>query len=66
VYTEIFRIIDEYSLEPTYDDAAAVNWVYWDETQWVSYDDGVSMQAKIDRANALVGLSRPYAHVSAC
>ncbi|OKL55832.1 hypothetical protein UA08_08920 [Talaromyces atroroseus] len=31
---EIFRIIDEYSLEPTYDDDAAVNWVYWDETQW--------------------------------
>ncbi|RDW92668.1 hypothetical protein BP5796_02062 [Coleophoma crateriformis] len=50
---EILRVIDEYSLEPTYDDVAAVNWIFWEGSQWVSYDDGVSMQAKIDRANAL-------------
>lgn len=52
--TEIFRIIDEFGLEPTYDEDAAVNWVSWGDSQWVSYDDGNSMQAKLAKANALV------------
>lgn len=50
---EIFRVIDEFGLEPTYDDDAAVNWVSWGDSQWVSYDDGNSMQVKLSRANAL-------------
>jgi hypothetical protein len=51
---EIFAIIAEFDLVKTYDEVAAVNWVTWDETQWVSYDDGESMAAKLARANNLV------------
>jgi GH18 family chitinase len=41
-------------LVKTYDDVAAVNWISWNDDQWVSYDDGESMQAKLQKANDLV------------
>jgi GH18 family chitinase len=52
--TEIFRIIQDNDLVKTYDDVAAVNWISWNDDQWVSYDDGESMQAKLQKANDLV------------
>lgn len=50
---EIFRILNEYSLTPTLDTVSAVNWITWDTDQWVSYDDEVTLQLKMDYANSL-------------
>ncbi|OJJ66497.1 hypothetical protein ASPBRDRAFT_59613 [Aspergillus brasiliensis CBS 101740] len=36
-----------------YDATAAVKWITWDGDQWVSFDDGVTMQQKIQAANNL-------------
>lgn len=36
-----------------YDSVAAVKWMTWDTDQWVSFDDGVTMQQKIQAANDL-------------
>ncbi|PYI16224.1 glycoside hydrolase [Aspergillus violaceofuscus CBS 115571] len=48
---EIQRIIAANNLVPTFDELAAVKWITWNTDQWVSYDDGESMQLKIDFAN---------------
>lgn len=48
---EIFRIIKKNKLNPSMDRTAAVKWVTWDSNQWVSYDDGETMQMKIAFAN---------------
>ncbi|RAK98436.1 glycoside hydrolase [Aspergillus ibericus CBS 121593] len=48
---EIQRIITANNLVPTFDQVAGVKWITWDTDQWVSYDDGESMQMKIDFAN---------------
>lgn len=66
MYAEIFRVIDEFGLEPTYDDDAAVNWVSWGDSQWVSYDDGNSMQVKLSRANALVSIRQSSGGILLC
>jgi chitinase len=50
--SEIRDIITQYSLTPTMDTTAAVKWVTWNSNQWVSYDDGETMQLKISYANS--------------
>lgn len=50
---EINRIIAQYGLTPTFDEEAAVNWISWDSNQWVSYDNGPSIQLKLQRASGL-------------
>lgn len=51
--SEIRRIITENNLSPTFDTEAAVKWISWDTDQWVSYDDGETIQMKIAEANKL-------------
>ncbi|KAL2785261.1 hypothetical protein BJX66DRAFT_329388 [Aspergillus keveii] len=51
--SEIRRIITENNLTPTLDAEAAVKWISWDTDQWVSYDDGETIQMKIAEANKL-------------
>ncbi|KAL5340440.1 hypothetical protein BJX70DRAFT_396691 [Aspergillus crustosus] len=50
---EIQRIITKNNLTPTIDAEAAVKWISWDSDQWVSYDDGETIQMKIAEANKL-------------
>ncbi|KAJ5779984.1 glycoside hydrolase, partial [Penicillium paradoxum] len=50
---EIQRVIATNDLTPTLDREAAVKWITWDSDQWVSYDDGETMQMKISAANNL-------------
>lgn len=50
---EISRIIASNSLTPTIDQEAAVKWITWDSNQWVSYDDGETMQMKLQAASEL-------------
>ncbi|KAJ5135678.1 glycoside hydrolase [Penicillium bovifimosum] len=50
---EIRRIITSQCLTPTMDREAAVKWITWDSNQWVSYDDGETMQMKIQAASEL-------------
>jgi chitinase len=50
---EITRIISANSLTPTLDKQAAVKWIHWANNQWVSYDDGQTMQLKMQRASDL-------------
>lgn len=51
---EISRIIASTGAQKQTDEEAAVNWIVWNSNQWVSYDDGASMQKKISKANELV------------
>jgi chitinase len=37
----------------SYDATAAVRWMTWNTNQWVSFDDGLTMQQKIQAANDL-------------
>jgi chitinase len=48
---EITTIISQNSLTPSFDPVAAVKWITWDSNQWVSYDDGQTVQLKITYAN---------------
>jgi chitinase len=50
---EIAKIISQNGLTPTVDETAAVNWFTWCSNQWVSYDNGPTIQLKLQRANAL-------------
>ncbi|KAM5450834.1 putative chitinase [Microsporum canis] len=50
---EIMEIIDEHNLTPIYDKEAGVNWITWDKTQWVSYDNEITFAQKINYANSL-------------
>uniref|UniRef100_A0A093XDC7 chitinase n=1 Tax=Talaromyces marneffei PM1 TaxID=1077442 RepID=A0A093XDC7_TALMA len=36
-----------------YDSVAAVRWMTWDNDQWVSFDDGITTQQKVQAANDL-------------
>jgi chitinase len=38
-------------LKPVYDEAAAVNYLVFDNDQWVSYDDEKTFKQKVDWAN---------------
>ncbi|KAL4801184.1 killer toxin alpha/beta [Aspergillus unguis] len=51
--SEIQRIIAKHDLTPTLDADAAVKWITWDADQWVSYDDGETIQMKMAEANKL-------------
>jgi hypothetical protein len=51
--SEIQRVITEHNLTPTLDAEAAVKWISWDTNQWVSYDDGETIQMKMAEANKL-------------
>lgn len=50
---EIKRIRDSGGAVEEYDATAAVKWMTWNNDQWVSYDDGITMQQKIQTANSL-------------
>ncbi|KAJ1704781.1 glycoside hydrolase, partial [Aspergillus flavus] len=50
---EIQRIISKHNIVPTVDREAGVKWITFDNDQWVSYDDGETMQMKMDVANQL-------------
>jgi GH18 family chitinase len=44
---EITSVISANSLTPVMDAAAAIKWIVWDSNQWVSYDDGETVQMKM-------------------
>ncbi|KAL6234219.1 glycosyl hydrolases family 18-domain-containing protein [Aspergillus navahoensis] len=48
---EITRILDKSSPQVAYDATAGVNWMTWNDNQWVSYDDAKTLQQKRDFAN---------------
>jgi chitinase len=50
---EINRIIAKQGsgVSKGFDRQAAVKWITWDSDQWVSYDDGETIQLKIEHAN---------------
>jgi chitinase len=48
---EINSVIAEYDLTPSMDTDAAIKWITWNENQWVSYDDGQTIQIKLAYAN---------------
>lgn len=51
-YKEIMEIVEDVDIVgPFWDEKAAVMYVNWDEKQWVSYDNNVTMKQKIDWAN---------------
>ncbi|KAI2629291.1 putative class V chitinase [Hypomontagnella submonticulosa] len=50
---EIKRILDSGVGVEEYDATAAVKWLTWNTNQWVSYDDGITIQQKIKAANNL-------------
>ncbi|KAK8102995.1 glycoside hydrolase family 18 protein [Apiospora sp. TS-2023a] len=48
---EIKRILASGIATESYDEKAGVKWMQWNSNQWVSYDDGVTMQQKMSLAN---------------
>lgn len=50
---EIKRILATGTGVESYDETAGVRWLTWDSDQWVSYDDGMTMQQKLRTANSL-------------
>lgn len=50
---EIKRILASGVGVESYDATAAVRWLTWDTNQWVSFDDGITMQQKLAAANSL-------------
>ncbi|KAL4977417.1 glycosyl hydrolases family 18-domain-containing protein [Aspergillus desertorum] len=50
---EISRIISEYNSTVVYSETAGVNWMTWNENQWVSFDNGKTLKQKADFANSL-------------
>ncbi|WYZ36481.1 hypothetical protein EsH8_XV_000034 [Colletotrichum jinshuiense] len=49
--SEIKRILASGTATESYDAKAGVKWMHWNNDQWVSYDDGVTMQQKMDLAS---------------
>ncbi|KAL1872260.1 hypothetical protein Plec18167_006863 [Paecilomyces lecythidis] len=49
---EINRILKEYEPAVKYDETAGVNWITWNDNQWVSFDNGKTLKQKADYANA--------------
>ncbi|KAL2807888.1 glycosyl hydrolases family 18-domain-containing protein [Aspergillus granulosus] len=52
-FAEIMDIKDKYNLTPEYDQVNAVKYITWNGDQWVSFDDQVTFQQKIEFANSL-------------
>ncbi|OBT89371.1 hypothetical protein VE02_01453 [Pseudogymnoascus sp. 03VT05] len=52
-YKEITGIITQNNLTPYYDEENAVKYIVWNQDQWVSYDDEVTIKQKLDFANGL-------------
>lgn len=50
---EVKRILKSGKGVESYDEKAGVRWMTWDKDQWVSYDDGVTMQQKMAMARSL-------------
>ncbi|KAJ5094625.1 CAZyme family GH18, partial [Penicillium angulare] len=51
-YKEIMEIVKDVDVDgPYWEETAAVMYVTWDEDQWVSYDNNVTMKQKVDWAN---------------
>jgi GH18 family chitinase len=50
--SEINRIISRAGVTKGFDKKAAVKWITWNTNQWVSYDDGETMQLKVAFANS--------------
>ncbi|KAJ9211204.1 CAZyme family GH18 [Paecilomyces variotii] len=50
---EINRVLEEYDPIIQYNEAAAVNWITWNENQWVSFDNAKTFKQKADFANDL-------------
>lgn len=50
---EIKRILASGAGVESYDETAAVRWLTWNTDQWVSYDDGQTMQQKLAKASSL-------------
>lgn len=54
MYYEIQALLKQNpSLKPVHDEAAAVNYLVFDNDQWVSYDDDVTFKQKVDWANSV-------------
>jgi chitinase len=52
MYYEIQALLKENpNLKPVHDESAAVNYLVFDKTQWVSYDDAKTFKQKVDWAN---------------
>ncbi|RHZ48405.1 uncharacterized protein CDV56_104274 [Aspergillus thermomutatus] len=49
---EINRILKQYNPTVQYDAAAGVNWITWNENQWVSFDNAKTLKQKADFANS--------------
>jgi hypothetical protein len=47
VTPKITSVISANSLTPVMDAAAAIKWIVWVSNQWVSYDDGETVQMKM-------------------
>ncbi|KKZ62236.1 chitinase [[Emmonsia] crescens] len=50
---EINMVLKEKSPEVIYHQDSGVNWITWDNDQWVSYDDGRTLKQKADFGNKL-------------
>lgn len=48
---EIVKIMKDQDATVTFDEAAAVKIVTWDNDQWVSWDDAETLKLKMDYAN---------------
>ncbi|KAJ9297889.1 CAZyme family GH18 [Paecilomyces variotii] len=48
---EINRILEDYEPAIKYDETAGVNWITWNDNQWVSFDNAKTLKQKADFAN---------------
>ncbi|KAK3364330.1 glycosyl hydrolases family 18-domain-containing protein [Lasiosphaeria hispida] len=54
MYYEPQAILQKYpNLEPVFDEEAAVKYVTWDNSQWISYDDADTFVLKLEWANEM-------------
>lgn len=53
MFSEIETIINANSLNPIFDEDAAVKYIVWNDNQWVSYDDAETLQIKLNYANSI-------------
>jgi chitinase len=50
---EIKRVLATGGGVESYDATAGVRWLTWNTNQWISYDDGITIQQKLAKANSL-------------